>query len=53
MLIDRVNRQFDCSLASMCQRSNPFATNGACVVLVAMIAMKTHHCSSRYFLTYM
>ena len=29
---DHANRLFNCSLAIGCQRSNPFTTNGACVV---------------------
>ena len=29
---DLVNRPFDWILAVGCQRSNPFTTNGACVV---------------------
>ena len=39
---DHVNRPFDCRLALQIV---------SVLSLIAMIAMKTHHCLSRYFLT--
>ena len=44
---DHVIRPFDCSLAVRCQRSFVHVLS-----LIAMIAIKTHPCLSRYFLTF-
>ena len=51
---DHVNRSFDCNLAVGCERSIPSLQILHVLSLIAMIAMKTHHCLtclSRYFLT--
>ena len=48
---DHVNRPFDCILGVGCQRSIPLLQMVHVLSLIAMIAMKTHHCLSRYFLT--
>ena len=48
---DHVNRPFDCSLAVGYQRSIASLQIVNVLSLIAMIAMKTHHCLSRYFLT--
>ena len=39
-----INRPFDCSLAVGVQRSNPSLQIVHVLSLIAMIAMKTHHC---------
>ena len=48
---DHVNRPFGCGLAVGCQRSIPSLQIAHVLSLIAMTAMKTHHCLSRYFLT--
>ena len=48
---DHVSRPFDCSLDVGCQRSIPSIQIVHVLSLVAMIAIKTHHCLSSYFLT--
>ena len=47
---DHVNKTFDYSLAVGFQRSIPSLQIVHVLSLIAMFAMKTHHCLSRYFL---